>query len=198
MDAADWDTRYAGSERLWSISPNVFLVEEVAGLPPGRALDLAAGEGRNAVWLAEKGWEVTAVDFSGVAAERTRELAEARGVSVDMVVADVTAWTPPPETFDLVVVLYLHLAESDRRNVLARAVRALRPGGTVLVVGHDVENIEHGYGGPQEASILYDPDVISAELDGLAVVTARRAERVVEVEGGIRAALDTVVRAVRR
>lgn len=197
MDASGWDTRYAGSERLWSTSPNVFLVEEVAGLPPGRALDLAAGEGRNAVWLAEKGWEVTAVDFSGVAAERTRELAEARGVSIDVLVADVTAWTPPPETFDLVAVLYLHLPESERREVLARCVRSLRPGGTLLVVGHDVDNIEHGYGGPQDPSILYDPDAIAAELAGLTVVSARRAERAVEVDGGTRTALDTVVRAVR-
>lgn len=198
MDAAGWDERYAGSERLWSLAPNVFLVDEIADLPPGRALDLAAGEGRNAVWLAEQGWEVTAVDFSAVAADRARDMAAARGVTVEVVVGDVTEWTPPADSFDLVAVFYLHLPPDARRSVLDGARRALRPGGTVLVVGHDLDNLEHGYGGPQDPSILYDPVTIAAELGGLDIVSARRVERAVAVEDGTRTAVDTLVRAVRR
>ena len=198
MDAGAWDARYAESSRLWSLTPNVFLVPEVRDLAPGRALDLAAGEGRNAVWLAEQGWEVTAADFSAVAADRVRELAAARGVELEVVVADVTTWVPPAETYDLVIVFYLHLPAPALRTVLAGATAALRPGGTILVVGHDVENLTRGYGGPQDVAILYDPEELAAELADLDIVTARRVERTVEVEGGTRVAIDTLVRAVRR
>ena len=89
MDRADWDERYAGSELLWSAEPNRFLVAETAGLTPGRALDLACGEGRNAVWLARRGWQVTGVDYSEVAIEKARRLASARKANVDWVVADL-------------------------------------------------------------------------------------------------------------
>lgn len=198
MDAGAWDARYADSARLWSLTPNVFLVPEVRDLAPGRALDLAAGEGRNAVWLAEQGWEVTAADFSSVAADRTRELAAARGVDLEVVVADVTTWKPPAETYDLVIIFYLHLPVTARRTVFAGATAALRPGATILVVGHDVENLTRGYGGPQDVAILYDPEELAAELAGLDIVTARRVERTVEVEDGTRVAIDTLVRAVRR
>ncbi|MGW2237435.1 class I SAM-dependent methyltransferase, partial [Streptomyces sp. NPDC001759] len=96
MDAADWDQRYRGSELVWRAEPNRFVEEELRDLEPsGRAVDLAAGEGRNAVWLAERGWEVDAVDFSGVALEKAERLAAGRGVRLRTVRADLTAWTAP-------------------------------------------------------------------------------------------------------
>ncbi len=85
MDSQQWDERYASSEFTWSTEPNQFVAAELAGLPPGRALDLAAGEGRNTVWLAERGWHVTAVDFSRVGLEKGRRLGAARGVDADQV-----------------------------------------------------------------------------------------------------------------
>ena len=95
MDSSGWDARYgAAPELVWTAEPNRFVVEELAGLRPGRALDLAAGEGRNAVWLAERGWEVTAVDFSAVAATRGQQLARERGVDVTWVVADLLGYAP--------------------------------------------------------------------------------------------------------
>ena len=118
-----WDERYAGDELVWTAEPNRFLVAEVDGLAPGRALDLACGEGRNAVWLAERGWTATGVDFSAVGLDKARRLADARHVSVQWERADVTEYQPPAEGFDLVIVMYLHLPESSRRIAFRRRRR---------------------------------------------------------------------------
>ncbi len=152
MRAADWDERYAG-ERQWSAEPNRLVAELLTGVPPGDAVDLAAGEGRHALWLAGLGWRVTAVDFSGAGLTRGRQQPGADEVS--WVQADVLAWAAPPESLDLALVAYLHLPEDDTRALLERAVGWLRPGGRLLLLGHDVENIASGVGGPQEPSILY-------------------------------------------
>ena len=191
MDADAWDARYATTDRMWSVEPNMWLEEVVAGLPPsgspgapgapatesgssavpgerasagsaGRALDLACGEGRNALWLAEQGWTVTAVDFSAVALERGRSAAG--GDAVSWVEADVLTWTPPAGAFDLVALVYLHLEDDERRAVLARSVASLAPGGTLVVIGHDRRNLTEGVGGPPIAHILLDPTVVAAEL----------------------------------
>jgi len=195
VDAAEWDSRYAKAELEWGAEPNRFLVDEVEGLEPGRALDVAAGEGRNAVWLAERGWSVTAVDFSGVAVDKARRLARERDVGVEWVTADVVHYFPAESSFDLVIVFYLHLQERDMSTVLRRAAAALRPGATLLVVGHDRANLAHGVGGPQDPAILLDAHEVATELDGLVVEKAERVRRT--VAGVERDALDTLVRAVR-
>ena len=99
MDSHEWDRRYAGAELVWTAEPNRFVVDELADLPPGRALDLGAGEGRNSVWLAARGWQVTAVDFSAVGLDKGRRLAGARGVAVDWVCADVLGYQPEAQSF---------------------------------------------------------------------------------------------------
>src|SRR5271165_7659380 len=96
MDAHAWDDRYSAAELLWSADPNVFVAEEAGRLPPGRGVDLACGEGRNAIWLAGRRWTVTAVDFSAVALDKGRRLAERAGVTVHWVNHDVVTWEPPP------------------------------------------------------------------------------------------------------
>lgn len=197
VEAHDWDERYRGATLLWTERPNQLLVEQVSGLQPGRALDLGTGEGRNAVWLAEQGWRVTAVDFSQVALERGAKIAQRNGVDIEWVKADLTQYRPPAATFDLIVILYLHLAPDARRSVLEQAVRGLRPGGRLLVIGHDVENLAAGHGGPQEPSILYTPDRIMAELPGLTVARAQTVKRQVEAHGGVTAAVDTLVLAIK-
>lgn len=198
MDAAAWDERYAGSELLWTAEPNGFLVEEVGEAAPGRALDLACGEGRNAVWLAQQGWEVTGVDFSAAGLDKARALADARGVTVRWIEADVLVWDPPPDAFDLVAVLYLHLPPRDRRAVLRRAAGAVRPGGTLLVVGHHRDNLEEGYGGPPVPEILLDPAEVAADVEE--IVEVERADRVlrpVETDGRTVDAVDALVRGRR-
>lgn len=191
MDATAWDERYGSTDLVWSEAPNGFFAAEAEDLAPGRALDLGAGEGRNAVWLARRGWAVTAVDFSSVG------VAKGAGVApeVTWIVDDVVTWEPEAGAFDLVLVAYIHLPEEQRRAVLGHAAAALAPGGTLVVVGHDVTNLTEGTGGPQDPAILYSPDGIVAELvpAGLAV---ERAERMVRATPA-GPAVDTLVR-VRR
>jgi SAM-dependent methyltransferase len=197
MDSTDWDRRYAGTELVWKAAPNRFLVEEAAGLPPGRALDLATGEGRNAVWLAGRGWSVTAVDFSAVGLDKARRLADEHGVRAEWVLADVLDHAPEPGGYDLVIIAYLQLPEAQLATVLGRAATALAPGGTLLVIGHDLANLTEGVGGPQDPAVLYTAPSIVSALDGLEIVRAGTVRRPVRTEAGDQTAVDTLVRAVR-
>jgi SAM-dependent methyltransferase len=202
MDRHEWNKRYAQKEFVWSIDPNRFVVLEIAGLRTGRALDLGCGEGRNGVWLAEQGWHVTAVDFSEAGLEKARELAQVRKVEVNWVLADVTAFQPTPGSYDLVLICYLQLPALERRAVLAHARDALAPGGTLLYVGHDLSNLRHGWGGPQDPSVLGTPAEIVADLHGFDIIKAEVVQRPVAHEPGHggspgAVALDSLVRATR-
>jgi SAM-dependent methyltransferase len=200
VDAADWDQRYRGSELVWRAEPNRFVEEELRDLrPSGRAVDLAAGEGRNAVWLAERGWEVDAVDFSAVALEKAERLAADRGVRLRTVRADLTAWTAPPATYGLVLISYLHLPWPRMAGVLSRAATCVRAGGTLLLVGHDAANAARGHGGPQDPGVLYTPEQVAGLWRPSAdIVRAETVARpVTDAEGVGRTALDALVRAVR-
>ena len=199
MDAAQWDARYAGDELVWTATPNQFLVTEVAGLSPGTAVDLACGEGRNSVWLAEQGWTVTGVDFSPAGLAKGARLAQARGVEVAWVESTVQEWVPPAGGLDLVAVFYLQLPEPQRGSALTLAASAVGPGGTLLVVAHDRDNPVRGFGGPPDPAVLYNvADVVhAAEAAGLTVQRADQAIRMVDTDDGPRQAIDTVVRAVR-
>jgi SAM-dependent methyltransferase len=195
MKQERWNERYGGAELLWSSTPNRFLTAETENLEPGRALDLACGEGRNAVWLAERGWRVTGVDFAEAALAKATELAAGRGVELELVHADLLDWVPPPRAYDLVVVLYLQLPAVERRLVLSRAAAAVAPRGTFLLVAHDLSNLTAGHGGPSDPAVLMTADEVAAELAGL---TVERAECVARpVDGAERPALDTLVRARR-
>jgi SAM-dependent methyltransferase len=167
--AAEWDERYA-ERRQWSAGPNALVESLLADLPPGEAVDLAAGEGRHALWLAGRGWRVTAVDFSAVGLARGREQAEAAHLTgVTWVTADVLSWTAPDASLDLVLVAYLHLPEAGTTALLRRAVGWLRHGGRLLVLGHDVDNVAHGVGGPQEPAILHSVERLAPVAELLAV-----------------------------
>jgi 2-polyprenyl-3-methyl-5-hydroxy-6-metoxy-1,4-benzoquinol methylase len=194
VEREDWNRRHGESGQLFGVDPNRFLVAEVDGLAPGRALDLACGAGRNAVWLAEQGWQVTGVDFSDVAIDNARRVAGDRGVAVEWLVADLGEWEPAAHAFDLVVVLYLHLPAEERGPIMRRAAAALAGGGTILVVGHHSANIAEGTGGPQDARVLFTAEDIAADLEGLDVEKAERVLRPVE---GERDAVDALVRARR-
>lgn len=191
MDRHAWNERYASVPILWNVDPGPFLGGEVGAMAPGRALDLGAGEGRTTVWLAQRGWRVTAVDFSDVALDRGRQRAEAAGGAglVDWVLSDLVDYEPPHAAFDLVLLLFVHLPAADRRRLLDRAAAALAPGGTILVVGYDSTNASDGKGGVRDPAILFSPDDIVAELGG---VTVERAERLT-----VGSEVDAIVRAVR-
>lgn len=201
-DRTTWNERYAARGLVWSAGPNKRFAEEVAHLTPGRALDVACGEGRNAIYLAEQGWRVTAIDFSDVGVEKGRRNAEERGVAVDWVVGDVTETELPQHGFDLVAILYLHTDPATRARWLPKAIDAVDVGGTFLYIGHDPANIEHGVGGPRDPSVLPDARALCGYLDGFEVEFADVTRRPVDHDpghGGAASgvALDTVVRARR-
>jgi SAM-dependent methyltransferase len=191
-----WDQRHAAHEAIESRAPEAVLIETAATMVPGRALDLATGDGRNAIWLARQGWQVTAVDFSSVALDRARAASAHAGVEVAWVLADLVEWRPEPEAFDLVTIVFLHLPPQEREPIYARAAAAVGPAGALLVIGHDTTNPSEGTGGPQDPEVLFSPDRIAAEAVG-AGLTVERAERVVRDLGEGRRAIDAVIRAVR-
>jgi 2-polyprenyl-3-methyl-5-hydroxy-6-metoxy-1,4-benzoquinol methylase len=199
MDSEDWDQRYAGRELVWTSEANRFLVQEAATLAPARALDLACGEGRNAVWLAERGWQVTGVDFSTVGVAKAQRLADARGVTVGWVTANVLDHRPKPAAFELVIIFYLQVPATQRTPIVRSAAGAVAPGGTFLLVAHDASNIAAGYGGPQDPAVLYAAQDIVTDLDGtgLQIERSDRVQRPVETSEGSRMALDALVRARR-
>jgi len=193
VDRDQWNERYRTPRLVWTSEPNRFLRELGDDLTPGRALDLACGEGRNAVWLAESGWTVTGVDFSAVGLDKARQLAAERRVEVDWIEADLRTWQPPPAAFDLVALLYLHLPAAELERVLRAAAGAVAPGGTLFLVGHHRANVAEGVGGPQNPDVLYTPDEVAWSLDGLAIDRAHRVTR--DVEAGT--AIDALVQAHR-
>lgn len=197
MDAAEWDRKYERRELVYGEAPNTTLVEVATTIPRGRALDLAAGQGRNAIWLATRGWTVDAVDFSSVALTRASRVAESAPRSVrerlTWIHADVTKLATEPN-YDLVLMFYLHLPPDERRRAVSAAVSALKPDGILMILGHHSSNITDGVGGPQEAEILYTPEDLAADVgDRLTVTTAENRYR--DVTGGT--AIDALLLASR-
>lgn len=195
MGSADWNERYKETPSLWGTNANVFVADVFSGRAPGRALDLACGEGRNALWLAERGWQVTGVDFSAAALAKARAQASARSVTVEWVEADLAGYRPEPGAFDAVVIAYLHLPAPALARILAGAADALAPGGTLLAVGHDVTNPAEGVGGPQNPEILYTAEFLAAAVPSLKIQRAERVRRT--VAGAERPALDALLLASR-
>lgn len=190
-----WDHRYAAAGDVWGLEPNQFVAAELADLALGRALDLGAGQGRNAVWLAKQGHTVTAVDLSEVAIGRIHELAAAEGVAVDALVADLSQWEPEPGAYDLVVLSYLQVSPELRRRVDALARSALAPGGVVFLVAHHLENLDHGVGGPQVDDFLFTEVQLAEDFAGFEI---DRLEKVLRpVPDADRPAIDVVLRATK-
>lgn len=163
-----WNRRYQAVDRLWSRDPNASLADFAAGLSPGGALDLGAGEGRNAVWLARQGWRVTALDVSDVALSRAAARAAEEGVELECVVGD---WREQPlaaSSFELVVISYMHPQPDEHPSMYDRARGALAPGGHLFVVG--VHARDHGRRGPPDSSRLLTPERLRALLTDLEVL----------------------------
>jgi SAM-dependent methyltransferase len=196
LDAADWDARYAATDLVWSSGPNRWVEELLGDVAPGRVVDIAGGEGRNGLWLASRGWDVLVTDYSPVAIERARERAEKLPPDgrFRAEVADATAPVADPP-YDVALLCYLQLPGEQFATALRHASAALVPGGRLVVVGHALANLTDGTGGPQDPDVLYDPDRVTAALEGLRVDVAEIRER--PVEGAPRPALDTVVTAIR-
>lgn len=198
MDTEFWDDMYRSRDQLFSGAPNGVLVSEVAELPPGQALDVGCGEGGDAVWLARRGWQVTAVDISRVALERAAAAAAGIGGRVAWTRADLTGTPPPAAAFDLVSVQYFPLKRQPDHGALRGLLDAVAPGGTLLFATHDLADLtphpEQGF----DPADYYQPDDIAGVLDdGWAVVVNETRPRTAPAPAGTHHTHDTVLRARR-
>ncbi len=204
FDEAFWDDRYRAHTALWSGNPNPHLISEASPLAPGAALDVGCGEGADAIWLARRGWQVTAVDLSTVALERAAAHAAEAGPQIagriDWRHADITGWDPGTARYDLVSAQYLHLPPDARAALFRRLAAAVRPGGTLLIVGHHPSDLQTTVPRPQMPERLFTGDDIVACLDPGAwdIVTNAAAPRpAADADGRTVSVHDTVLRARR-
>ncbi|MGH2340586.1 class I SAM-dependent methyltransferase [Segnochrobactraceae bacterium EtOH-i3] len=166
-----WDARFSGDGFFYGTRPNAFLTAEADRLPKsGTVLSVAEGEGRNAVWLAERGLEVTAVDASAVGLAKAERLAAERGVALHTVVADLATWEFPAEAFDVVVAIFIQFAPpAVRDHIFAGMIRALKPGGLLLMQGYRTEQLAYGTGGPKVPELLYTVDLVQTAFASLTI-----------------------------
>ena len=168
-----WQERYGDVEPVWSGRPNVRLVEQAGDLTPGTALEVGCGEGADAIWLAQAGWAVTAVDFSQAGLDRAAAHAESVGADVASRITwlcqDLRSWTPPSANFDLVTAHYMHLPSPLRRVLFAGLADAVRPGGTLLIVGHHPRDLATALRTPAPPELMQDAmftaEQVAADLD---------------------------------
>lgn len=203
MDSARWDDRYRTSTELWSGSPNPQLATEVASMDPGRALDCGCGEGADALWLAETGWEVTGVDFSSVALGRATARANQRGVDVSgrltFIQQDLTTWRPPARGFELVSVQFVHLPTHQRDEMHRRLAEGVAPGGVLLLVGHHPLDLDLDIRRPARDNVFDGQEVLDALAVGEAgspwniVTDEKRSREGVDAGGNAVTLHDTVV-----
>lgn len=208
MQAKDWDARYA-AERQWSIEPNRWVVQELSSLMPGKALDVACGEGRNAIWLAGMGWSVLAIDYSQKALDRARQAAAAAQAQAaepfDLTweCRDITESDGLSGQFDVVLCSYLHLVPYERTPLFRAAASAVAPGGTLLVIGHDATNLKEGHGGPQDPELLFTAQDVAKDLQDIVssgpweIERSSRVAREVDTDDGPTVAWDALFRARR-
>ena len=194
-----WNGRYQAQEYVFGTAPNAFLASNAPRLKRGqRALCVADGEGRNSVWLAGQGLDVTAFDFSPVGVEKARRLAQARGASVRYEVASVYEWSWPVAAFDVVAAIFVQFADPPMRAFLfERMARALKPGGLLLVEGYTPKQLQYGTGGPKQVDQLYTEALLRESFPGFEVLELRDYEAELD-EGsrhrGMSAVIDFVAR----
>jgi len=193
-----WNERYQNKGHVWGAAPNQFVADRLAALKPCRVLDLGAGQGRNAIWLAQQGHEVTAVDVSDVACAQAAEIAAEAGVAVEFIAADLQTWEPSADTFDLVVLAYIQAPDPIRQALHAKAARALRTGGSVFIIAHHKENLDHGIGGPPMLEVLFDEETIAGDFPGFDAIENTQVIRHVEKDDASGDAIDLLFYATKR
>lgn len=203
FNQAFWDERYRSHGEVWSGEPNPQLVSEVSDLAPGTALDIGSGEGADAIWLAQRGWQVSAVDISTVALERAAARALEAGPEVaqriDWIHADLTQWVPDA-SYDLVSSQFLHLPPPDRGLVFGRLASAVSTGGTLLIVGHHPSDLNTTVRRPPLPELFFTASEVAAALDSAdwdIVVDEARARTATDPAGSTVTIHDAVLRALR-
>lgn len=172
-----WDDRYRGEEYVYGREPNDFLRAEAHRIPPGPVLCLGEGEGRNAVYLAGLGHEVTALDLSSEGLRKAQQLAHERGVAITTVQADLATYEPTPGACTGVIAMWCHLPAEIRARVNAWVSRALRPGGVFVLEAYTPDQLALGTGGPKDVTMLMTLAALTTELAPLAIEVGREVRR---------------------
>lgn len=199
-----WDERYSSAERIWSGNANPHLVTTASELTPGTVLDMGSGEGGDAIWLATQGWQVTAVDVSKVALDRAAEQARRTGAEIAERItwqqADGHTWEPGSSRFDLVSAQFMYLPPTEIAALHRRLAEAVRPGGTLLIVGHHPSDLETSMGRPRLLEFMYTAEEVATGLDPdewqIAVSSPERQAN--DPDGQLITINDTVLHAVRQ
>ena len=197
MDVDFWNQRYSAEDYVYGVEPNVFLVEQASHIPAGRVLCLAEGEGRNAVYLAGLGYEVTAVDMSEAGLAKARRLAAIKGVTITTQLADLESYEIEAGAWQGVVSIFAHVPPLLRRRLYSAAVNGLRPGGVVIVEAYTPRQLQYQSGGPRQADLLVSLAMLREEFRGLIEIVGREVERQV-VEGKYHSGLGAVVQYAAR
>jgi len=192
-----WDQRYETPEYVYGTAPNDLLVEVADRLPPGPALELGAGEGRNGIWLATRGRPVTLVDGSTVGLAKARALAAQRGVDVTIEVADLADLIITPDAWPVIVMIFVHLPPALRRDVLRRVARGLAPGGALVLEAYTPAQVGRGTGGPSDPAWCPTLVELREDLAGLDLDIGRELERDVR-EGSLHGGRSAVVQVLAR
>jgi len=192
-----WQERFSTDEYRYGTEPNDFLRASVNWLPPGRVLSLAEGEGRNAVYLASRGYAVSSIDLTEASVAKTLRLAASRGVSVDARVGDLANATLDPPGWQGVVSIFAHVPHEVRARLHGRVVRSLAPGGVLVLEAYTPEQIGRGTGGPPVPELAMTLTDLRRELAGLEFIHARELEREVR-EGRGHTGLGSVVQLIAR
>lgn len=194
---AMWEQRYGIEAYLFGTEPNEFLRSSLPGLPGGTVLCLAEGEGRNAVFLAENGYDVHSVDLTDAGVAKTLRLAESRRVKVDAVVGDLAEFDIGADRWDLIVSIFAHMAPAARRQLHRRVVAALKPAGVFLLEAYTPQQVGRGTGGPSTPETTMTLEALREELAGLEFVHAEELDREV-IEGPGHTGSGAVVQVIAR
>jgi 2-polyprenyl-3-methyl-5-hydroxy-6-metoxy-1,4-benzoquinol methylase len=191
----NWNSRFAQPGFAYGESENDFLKESIQLLPNGKILSLGEGEGRNAVYLAKQGYDVTAVDYAEVGLEKAQKLAKQNGVTIKTIQADLTEFKFDQNSWQGIISIYFHIHKDDRRRIHKKCVSALAPNGVFLMESYSLDQLKFGTGGPKNSDLLIDLDEVILELEGLDLEIARVTERDI-FEGNFHTGRGSVVQIV--
>lgn len=171
-----WDERYAGPEYIYGTEPNNFLKEKLSSLKPGRILLPAEGEGRNAVYAASLGWKTDAFDQSTEGQKKAVKLAEEKGVSINYFIKSLDDWNPEPDQYDCIALIFVHLPEGLRQQVHQSVIKALKPGGILILEAFTTKQLPRTSGGPKSADLLFTNEILANDFKNLAAVEIHEAQ----------------------
>lgn len=197
MDANYWDAKYETDEYVYTKLVNRFVKEYCEPLTPGTAMDVAGGEGRNTVWLAQQGWRVENVDFSQKALDKCLAFAEEEGVSgfVDTNCASALDFEPNETPVDLAVIAYLQIPQTDLSAAIKRVASHVKPGGHLMGVWHSRDNLEHSFGGPRDPEVLPNPELLTEYLagEGFEILDCRNRDGQIQTREGLKPSVTAVL-----